>query len=68
MREQPWTIQMIEWWQLSSRWDGTTGHPSGPPEWPEPGGILSQPANLVEAVRLLRSEWNYVHEGRARDH
>lgn len=37
-----------------------SGHPSGPPEWPEPGGMMNQDAKLVEFVSLLRSEWPYI--------
>lgn len=50
--------EVFEWWVLSSQFDGMTGRPSGPPEWPLPGGMQNQPAKLVEAVVLLRSEWD----------
>ena len=50
---------------MSSPWDGMSGQPSGPPEWPEPGGLLQQDAWLVEAVSLLRTEWPFVERGSA---
>jgi hypothetical protein len=37
-----------------------SGAPSGPPEWPFPGGLLNQPARLVDEVDLLRSEWPHL--------
>jgi hypothetical protein len=37
-----------------------TGNPSGPPEWPRAGGLLQQPARLVEAVTILRMELPHV--------
>lgn len=53
-------LQLINWWQLSSPWDGLTGQPCGPPEWPRRGGILHQPAKLVEATNILRAEWSHI--------
>jgi len=32
----------------------------GLPEWPYRGGMLRQPAQIVDAVSLLRAEWPYV--------
>jgi hypothetical protein len=36
--------------------------PAGPPEWPNPGGLLAQPAKLVQAVTVLRSEIAHVRQ------
>lgn len=44
-------------------WDGMSGLPSGPPEWPRPGGWFGQPSKLLEAVDLMRSELRYVRGG-----
>jgi hypothetical protein len=49
---------------MSSPWDGMSGQPCGPPEWPRRGGILRQDARLVEAVALLRGEWSHVSRKR----
>ena len=51
---------VVRWWVASTRFDGMSGMPSGPPEWPFKGGILNQPGKLVDAVDLLRGEWSYV--------
>lgn len=58
----PWVHSLIDWWQLSSHWDVGHGMPAGPPEWPNPGGLLAQPAKLVQAVTVLRSEIAHVRQ------
>jgi len=60
LQRDQWTLPLIHWWQFSSPWDGATGQPSGPPEWPEPGGMMNQDAKLVDLVMLLRSEWPHI--------
>jgi hypothetical protein len=60
----PEANDIIAWWVDSSPWsydpNSGMGTPSGPPEWPFPGGLLNQPAPLVEAVSILRSELPYA--------
>jgi hypothetical protein len=53
-------IEVVDWWLSSTSFDPFSGQPLGPPEWPLKGGMFRQPAVLVEAVRLLRSEWAHV--------
>ncbi len=59
--EDSGALEAFDWWLGSSPFNGTTGGPSGPPEWPgyddSPGvvGMLRQPNRLVEAVHILRS-------------
>jgi hypothetical protein len=52
--------ELLEWWIWSVRWDGMSGQPIGAPRWPRPGGLLRQPAWLLDAVKLLRYEWPHV--------
>lgn len=52
-------MDLVEWWLDATSFDGMSGQPS-PPLWPFRGGVLRQPAALVQAVRLLRNEWPYV--------
>jgi hypothetical protein len=53
-------VEIVRWWIQSSRFDGFSGQPFGPPEWPRKGGLLNQTARLVDAVDLLRAEWPHV--------
>jgi len=55
-------MAVVEWWLESTRFDGMSGQPSGPPEWPAAGGLMRQPAQLVAAVRQLRSAWSRLGE------
>lgn len=55
-----WAYELVDWWLWSVVWDGTTGMPSGPPRWPFRGGLIRQPARLVQAAKILRSEWPAV--------
>lgn len=57
-------LDVVSWW-LGSSPMGAFGGPSGPPEWPLPGGFLMQPALLVEAVEVLRNEWPYLRPAKA---
>lgn len=59
-------LATVEWWLSSTTFGEMSGQPVGPPEWPLPGGLLNQPAKLVEAVGLLRAEWAHVVDGRAK--
>lgn len=65
LRDVPWAEELITWWMQSSTWGEQAGQPIGPPEWPRPGGYLRQPARLVEAVSILRSEWPHVQRASA---
>lgn len=47
----------------SSPWDGMSGAPAGPPEWPEAGGYWHQPSRLVHAVSILREEYGRLRAG-----
>lgn len=58
----PDAIEVVEWWLEATTFDGFTGAAS-PPEWPFPGGPLRQPAKLVAAARVLRSEWPHIRRG-----
>ena len=58
--ELPEAKDLVLWWMNSSTWGEQSGQPLGPPEWPRAGGLLRQPAVLVEAVSILRSEWTHV--------
>ena len=49
----------VDWWLEATDWDSMTGGP-GRVEWPFPGGLMKQPAKLVQAVNLLRIEWRYL--------
>jgi hypothetical protein len=40
--------------------------PSGMPEWPYPGGMLRQPARLVDAVRILQAEMQHIATARGK--
>ena len=53
---------MIDWFLLSTRIDGMSGQPSGPPRWPRRGGVMKQDNKLVEAFKLLRAEWPHIGE------
>lgn len=63
LREAEWAEEFLEWWTWSVPWDGATGMPLGAPRWPLRGGLLRQPSRLVQACKLLRSEWPYVSRG-----
>ena len=60
-------LDTVQWWLLSTRFDGMTGQPSGCPEWPRAGGLLNQDGKLVDAVELLRTEWNHLPHLTQRD-
>lgn len=53
-------MDTVRWWLATTPFDGFAGAPAGPPEWPFPGGQLHQPGKLVEAVDVLRAEWNQL--------
>ncbi len=59
-------MEVVEWWYWSSTFDGMSGSPSGPPEWPYPGGMLNQPARLADAVKILRVEWAAMQEDKSK--
>lgn len=48
---------MLGWWTESCVWDGMSGAPSGPPEWPDPGGYWHQLSKVVKAVSIMRDEF-----------
>lgn len=60
LADSPAAVDFVDWWLWSIEWDGMTGGPRGAPRWPYRGGVLRQPNRLVEACRLLRSEWPQV--------
>lgn len=64
LSDNPEIDTVLRWWVGSSTWDGMSGRPAGPPEWPRPGGMLRQPAKLVAAVELLSAELRYVRSAR----
>ena len=66
LAEAPWAGEVVEWWYWSSTFDGMSGAPVGPPEWPYPGGMLHQPARLAEAVKVLRVEWAAMQEDKTK--
>jgi len=53
-------MEAINWWLGSVSFDGFTGRPTGPPEWPFRGGLLRQPARLAEAAQVLAGEWPHL--------
>lgn len=61
LSESGWAAELIDWWLWSVHWD-LRGMPIGPPRWPFKGGLLRQPAQLVQAVKILRSEWPNVRK------
>lgn len=65
MALDPEVERVLWWWLRSVPWmAGLSGMaPSGPPEWPLPGGMLHQPARLVAAVDILSDEWPHVLAG-----
>jgi len=44
----------------SSPWAGMGGAPSGPPEWPDPGGYWNQLSRVVQAVAIMREEFGLM--------
>lgn len=60
IKEAPWTLELMDWWYFSSTFDGLSGQPAGPPDWPYPGGYARQPNKLIQAVKLLRIEWQFL--------
>lgn len=63
MASDPEVAQVVWWWLQSVPWavGGLGGViPAGPPEWPRRGGLLRQPARLVDAVAVLFAEWSHV--------
>ena len=58
----PEVERVVWWWLQSVPWTVGLGGavPAGPPEWPRRGGLLRQPARLVEAATILRDEWAHV--------
>lgn len=63
--EVPGAARTVMWWMQSIQWQGGFGvvAPGSAPEWPLPGGLLMQPARLVEAAITLRSEWPFLQLG-----
>jgi len=53
-------LETVKWWLSSTPWDTWSGGPSGPPQYPLPGGELRQYAKMVDAVTLLRTEWRHL--------
>lgn len=62
LAESPHLETILTWFVASGSWDGMSGTPSGPPEWPYRGGMLRQPGPLVDAVIILRDEFPYVQQ------
>ena len=52
-------LETVEWWMMETAFDGMSGAP-GLTRWPRRGGMQRQPNRLVEAVRILRAEWNAI--------
>lgn len=57
---RPEARELLNWLLSSSPWDGMTGRPSGPPQWPLGRGLLETRADLVGYANLFRSEWGYI--------
>lgn len=53
-------METVHWWLTSSPFNGLSGAPSGPPEWPRPGGYFHQDGKVLDAVDVLRDEWRYL--------
>lgn len=66
LQDEPEADAVLAWWMESSTFEAFSGAPCGPPEWPLPGGYLMQPARLVQAVSVLRSEWGHVPRERSK--
>jgi hypothetical protein len=60
LRRRPDISAFVEWFLWSMERDPWSGRPIGVREWPQPGGVLAQPAKLVQAVDLLMKEWPYL--------
>lgn len=62
--------ETVEWWMLETDFVPVAGLGGGTlvtgrTRWPYPGGYLRQPARLIAAVNLLRSEWSTIMRHRS---
>lgn len=53
-------LDVLNWVLGSCPWDGMSGKPAGPPEWPFRGGYLRQPNRLVTLYEQCRAEFSFV--------
>jgi hypothetical protein len=67
LAEEPELEELLAWYVESSPWAGMSAVPSGPPQWPYPGGYLNQPARLVAAVQRIRAELAHLDETEAKE-
>jgi hypothetical protein len=59
-------VAVLSWVMRDSHFDAMgSGAPSGPPEWPKPGGSMRNHARLVARVDLIRSEFAYLKRSQA---
>lgn len=47
----------IDWFLWSCARDPWSGVPTGIHTWPLPGGVLQQPAKLVDVASFILNEW-----------
>lgn len=48
---------LLSWLIGSSPWDGSSGGPAGPPQFPRGRNYLESPNRLVGYAAIFRSEW-----------
>jgi hypothetical protein len=53
-------MQIFGWLDGSSTWDGMSGRPSGPPQWPRGRGYCETRADLVGYANIFRAELRYL--------
>jgi hypothetical protein len=53
-------MEALDWFLWSVELNPMTGRPTGIREWPCRGGVLRQPAKLVEVAELLKNEFPYL--------
>lgn len=58
---------LLQWFMATAAFGGMTAAPTGPPEWPHPGGYWAQPAALVDAAAILKGELAFVTGARSEE-
>ncbi len=63
LADAPWAREFVDWWVTSLRFDGMSAAPHLT-AWPFRGGVLRQPAPIVEAHKILTQEWARLQRNR----
>jgi len=59
--------EALDWFLWSCERDSLSGTPTSIHTWPLPGGVLRQPAKLVDVASFLLNEWGRLPKAKSED-